>query len=84
MSLPHWLAVSPHAVVLQSLHQLAWTDGVLIRDAIRVAYEDGDYSLDEKSCIQSWAQAWGIRPTELTDLEREHLEAQSSKDPFGP
>jgi hypothetical protein len=132
MPLPHWLAVSPHAEVLQSLHGVAWNDGVLsgeervmigalvrrlglspsedelatwldkrsdpwmgvpriegsferrflISEAIRVAYEDGDYSPEEERRFLGWAQAWGIDPDEVASLEAEHLHAKSTRDPF--
>ncbi len=132
MPTPHWLAISPHADVLQSLHQVAWADGVLstperlmigalvrrlglsptedqlaawldarpdpwpgipqvegaferrflLSEAIRVAYEDGDYTPDEERRITGWAQAWGIDPDEVALLEDEYLNERSTRDPF--
>ncbi|GEM_PF-2990256 len=132
MPLPPWLAVSPHAEELTSLHQVAWADGVLsseervligalvrrlglappeeglaawldkrpdpwpgvpsiegaferrflISEAIRVSYEDGDYTPDEERRIQAWARAWNIDPDEVALLEAEYLETRATRDPF--
>ncbi len=54
----------------------------LLSEAIRLAYEDGDYSEVERAHVLGWAQAWGLTPAEVKGLEEEVLAERNSRDPF--
>jgi uncharacterized tellurite resistance protein B-like protein len=132
MSLPSWLLSTRHADVLESLRQLAWSDGVLsdservmivklvnrlginptneelaawlasatspgthaamvqgsferrylISQAIRISYEDGEYSEVEERLILDWAAGWGIDKAEVHQIEEEILAEKANADPF--
>ena len=54
----------------------------VLGEALRVAYEDGDYSPEEQRRILTWAAAWGITTAEVAELEAEYLQERATRDPF--
>ncbi len=73
LELHAWLDQSHEDETFSPEEQDPFSQRFLLSQAIQMALKDGDYSGEERACIERWAVAWQISDEELAELEAELL-----------
>jgi DnaJ-domain-containing protein 1 len=66
-----WLGIPPDPVAVPPLIADETDRRFILRQALQLAHEDGEYAPEERKLVTDWAAAWSITAAELSDIEQD-------------